>query len=197
MILSRTSQYAIQALIFIATQPRGVPVLIRTVAEHLGVPSPYLAKIMQDLGRGKIIHSFRGRQGGVCLREGGDKIDLMQILTLIEGPGLTENCVLGLKVCGDETACPVHTQWKPIKTKIVKLLNQQTLSKLAAAVRSGKYRLTELPLSLMESAGTLPGSSRAVTTRPAGIRPRRAVRTGHKTSTKAGNDSSGGKRSES
>ena len=96
--------------------------MIRTVAEHLGVPSPYLAKIMQDLGRGKIIHSFRGRQGGVCLREGGDKIDLMQILTLIEGPGLTENCVLGLKVCGDETACPVHTQWKPIKTKIVKVV---------------------------------------------------------------------------
>ena len=31
MILSRTSQYAIQALIFVATQPRGVPVLIHTL----------------------------------------------------------------------------------------------------------------------------------------------------------------------
>lgn len=150
MILSRTSQYAIQALIFVATQPPGVPILIRTVAERLGVPPPYLAKIMQSLGRGKLINSFRGRQGGVCLREGGEKTDLMQILTLIEGPGLTENCVLGLKVCGDETACPMHTQWKPIKTKIVKLLTQQTLGKLAAAVQSGKYRLTELPFALLE-----------------------------------------------
>lgn len=149
MILSRTSQYAIQALIFIATQPPGVPVLIRNVAEHLGVPPPYLAKIMQSLARGKLIDSFRGRQGGVCLREGGEKTDLMQILTLIEGPGLTENCVLGLKVCGDETACPVHNQWKPIKTRIVKMLHQQTLGKLAAAVRSGRYRLTELPLALL------------------------------------------------
>lgn len=197
MILSRTSQYAIQALIFIAAQPRGVPVLIRTVAEHLGVPSPYLAKIMQDLGRGKIIHSFRGRQGGVCLREGSEKVDLMQILTLIEGPGLTENCVLGLKVCGDDTACPVHTQWKPIKTRIVKLLNQQTLGKLAAAVRSGKYRLTELPISLLESAGASPGSSRAVATFPAVIGSRRAERAGNKASTKVGNGSAGGKRSES
>jgi Rrf2 family protein len=143
MILSRTSQYAIQALIFVATQPRGVPVLIRTVAGHLQVPPPYLAKIMQSLSRGKLINSFRGRQGGVCLREGGEKTDLMQILTLIEGPGLTENCVLGLKICGDETA------W-PIKTKIVKLLTQQTLGKLAAAVQGGKYRLTELPFVLFE-----------------------------------------------
>ena len=138
MILSRTSQYAIQALIFIATQPRGVPVLIRTVAAHLSVPPPYLAKIMQNLSRGKLIHSFRGRQGGVCLCEGGEKTDLMQILTLIEGPGLTENCVLGLKVCADETACPMHAQWKPIRTKIVKLLNQQTFGKLATAVQRGK-----------------------------------------------------------
>ncbi|MBK7469584.1 MAG: Rrf2 family transcriptional regulator [Betaproteobacteria bacterium] len=162
MILSRTSQYAIQALIFVATQPRGVPVLIRTVAERLSVPPPYLAKIMQSLSRGKLIHSVRGRQGGVCLREGGERTDLMQILTLIEGPGLTENCVLGLKVCGDESACPMHAQWKPIKTRIVKLLNQQTLGKLAAAVRSGKYRLTALPFAALETKGTARGNEQAI-----------------------------------
>lgn len=175
MILSRTSQYAIQALIYIATQPRGVPVLIRSVAEHLGVPPPYLAKIMQSLGRGKLVDSFRGRQGGVCLREGGETTDLMQILTLIEGPGLTDNCVLGLKLCGDDTACPVHAQWKPIKTRIVKLLTQQTLGKLAAAVRSGKYRLTELPFVALEAKGAARGDVQAILARPPGAGARRAA----------------------
>lgn len=173
MILSRTSQYAIQSLIFIATQPRGVPVLIRTVARHLGVPPPYLAKIMQNLSRGKLIHSFRGRQGGVCLSEGGENTDLMQILTLIEGPGLTDNCVLGLKVCGDETACPVHTQWKPIKTKIVDLLNKQTLGKLAAAVQSGKYRLTELPYAMLEPTMAGAGVRAEITEEKRAVRGRR------------------------
>ena len=42
MILSRTSQYAIQALIYMATQPAGVAVLNRTIAEKLGV-SPHLS----------------------------------------------------------------------------------------------------------------------------------------------------------
>lgn len=172
MILSRTSQYAIQALIFVATQPRGVPVLIREVAEHLDVPPPYLAKIMQTLSRGKFIHSFRGRQGGVCLCEGGEKTDLMQILTLIEGPGLTENCVLGLKICGDETACPMHAEWKPIKTRILKLLNQQTLGKLAAAVQTGKYRLSELPFAALEPKRVEQGKGKAVPD-PGAARPRR------------------------
>jgi Rrf2 family protein len=150
MILSRTSQYAIQALIYIATQPRGEPVLNREIAAHLGVPSAYLAKIMQNLCKGNLLDSFRGRLGGFCLREGAEKTDLMHVLVLTEGTGFTDDCVLGLKVCSDETACPMHVRWKPIKEKVVHMLNEQTLEKLAVAVQSGKYRITDLPHSVLE-----------------------------------------------
>lgn len=145
MILSRTSQYAIQALIYVATQPRGEPVLNREMAEHLGVPSAYLAKIMQSLCKGNLLYSYRGRLGGFCLRENAEKTDLMQVLVLTEGTGFTDDCVLGLKVCSDETACPMHAKWKPIKEEVVRLLHDQTLEKLALAVQSGKYRITDLP----------------------------------------------------
>lgn len=145
MILSRTSQYAIQALIYVATQRPGEPILNRKISEHLNVPTAYLAKIMQSLCKGNLLYSYRGRQGGFCLREGGEKTDLMQILVLIEGVGFTENCVLGLKVCSEETACPMHSRWKPIKEKIVHLLHEQTLEKLAQAVKTGKYRIADLP----------------------------------------------------
>lgn len=145
MILSRTSQYAIQALIYIATQPRGEPVLNREIAAHLDVPSAYLAKIMQNLCKGNLLYSFRGRLGGFCLREEAEKTDLMQVLVLTEGKGFTDDCVLGLKVCSDETACPMHSRWKPIKEKVVSMLHEQTLETLATAVQSGKYRITDLP----------------------------------------------------
>ncbi|MFA7280239.1 MAG: Rrf2 family transcriptional regulator [Sterolibacterium sp.] len=164
MILSRTSQYAIQALIYIATQPRGVPILNRTVAEYLSVPPAYLAKIMQSLCRGNLLYSFRGRQGGFCLREGCEKVNLMQILTLVEGPDITESCVIGLKICEDESACPMHEKWKPIKTKIVELMRKQTLAKLANAVNSGKYRLTELPLAAVSR--TLSPTGRVLDPKP-------------------------------
>lgn len=149
MILSRTSQYAIQALIYIATQPRGEPVLNREIAAHLGVPSAYLAKIMQNLCKGNLLYSFRGRLGGFCLREDAEKTDLMQVLLLTEGKGFTDDCVLGLKVCSDETACPMHVRWKPIKEKIVGMLHDQTLETLAIAVQSGKYRITDLPHAVL------------------------------------------------
>lgn len=71
MILSRTSQYAVQALIYMATQPDATPVLNKDIAAKLGVPAPYLAKILQSLAKGNLLFSFRGRLGGFCLREGG------------------------------------------------------------------------------------------------------------------------------
>ena len=145
MILSRTTQYAIQALIYMATQPPGVVVLNRTIAECLKSPPTYLAKILQELSRGNLLYSFRGKQGGFCLRENSEKINLMQIVRITEGPGFTEDCVLGLKVCSDKTACPMHAKWWPIKQEIVKLLQNQTLDMLAATVVSGKYQLTDFP----------------------------------------------------
>lgn len=152
MLLSRTSQYAVQALIYMATQPAATPVLNKDIAARLGVPAPYLAKILQALAKGGLLFSFRGRLGGFCLREDGNRITLMEILLLTEGPAFTQSCLLGLKKCSDETACPLHFRWVPVKKKIIDLLEETTLDKLARAVETGKYRLADVPGQLFEQA---------------------------------------------
>ncbi|MDA8383964.1 MAG: Rrf2 family transcriptional regulator [Betaproteobacteria bacterium] len=149
MILSRASQYAIQAVILMAMQPHGTFVLNRELAEQLNVPAPYLAKVLQALVRGSLLYSSRGRNGGFCLREGVEKVDLMQILLHLEGPQFTDTCLLGLKECTDETACPIHKQWKPIKHKLARVLRTETPGKLARAVKTGKYRLADLPMIMV------------------------------------------------
>lgn len=145
MILSRTSQYAVQALIYMATQPPTTPVLNKDIADKLHVPAPYLAKILQNLAKGGLLYSYRGRLGGFCLKEEGGKLTLMDILMQTEGAAFTQSCLLGLKKCADETACPVHFRWQPVKEKIIALLRETNLEKLAKAVQSGKYRLADLP----------------------------------------------------
>lgn len=145
MVLSRTSQYAVQALIYIATQPHGEPVLNRDIAERLNVPAAYLAKILQSLCKHGLLDSFRGRLGGFCLRDGMQKTNLMQVLILTEGTDFTKSCILGLKECSDATACPMHFKWLPVKKKILAMLNEMTLDELAKAVLTGKYRLADLP----------------------------------------------------
>jgi len=148
MIFTRTSQYAIQALIYLATQPSGQLVLSRDIAHRLGVPSAYLAKILQGLSREELLHSFRGRNGGFSLRSGVENSNLLDILLLTDGPRVDRECLLGLKACGDETACPMHRKWKPVKKEMLAYLGNVTLTHLAKAVQSGQYRLADLPLAL-------------------------------------------------
>lgn len=155
MVLSRTSQYAVQALIYIATQPVGQPVLNKDIAERLNVPAAYLAKILQSLCKQGLLDSFRGRLGGFRLKEGLHRTTLMQILVLTEGPEFTKSCILGLKECSDATACPLHFKWSPVKKKILLMLNQMNLEELAKAVVTGKYRLADLPAAAMEAAPAL------------------------------------------
>jgi Rrf2 family protein len=152
MVLSRTSQYAIQALIYIATQAPGEPVLNRDIADRLNVPAAYLAKILQSLCKHGLLDSFRGRLGGFCLREGMHKTSLMQVMLLTEGPDFTKNCILGLKECSDQTACPLHFKWTPVKNKIIAMMNEMHLEDLAKAVQTGKYRLADLPAAAMPKA---------------------------------------------
>lgn len=152
MLISRTSQYAIQSLIYIATQQQETPILSREIAERLYVPSAYLAKIMQSLCKGGLLTSYRGRLGGFCLRESPDKIDLKRILMITEGADFTKDCLLGLKECSDETACPMHEKWAPIKGEIITMMTQHTLATLSEAVLVGKYRICDIPQVLMSSA---------------------------------------------
>lgn len=151
MLISRTSQYAIQALIYIALKESGTPILSREVAEQLGVPSAYLAKIMQMLCKGGVLTSFRGRLGGFTLKQKPHQIDLMRVMLITEGQDFTKDCVLGLKVCSDETACPMHEKWKPIKMEILNMLKDHNLATLADAVLVGKYRLTDIPGALLQN----------------------------------------------
>jgi Rrf2 family protein len=136
-------------MMYMATQPPNTPVLNKDIAERLNVPAPYLAKILQAMSKGALLSSFRGRLGGFCLREPAAQISLMRLLQLTEGADFTQSCLLGLKRCSDETACPVHARWLPIKEKVIEMLNQMTLAELAIAVQTGRYRLADMPLVAM------------------------------------------------
>ncbi|WP_291525380.1 Rrf2 family transcriptional regulator [Acidithiobacillus sp.] len=141
MLLSKTSEYALQALIYLAALPPREPVLSRDISDYLRVPAQYLAKILQDLAKRGVLDSFKGRGGGFVLRPGAEQMNILDIVEVVEGQPFGQGCVLGLKTCADETACPVHTQWKPLKAEVVGLLGRQTIGSMAEAVRAGRYRI--------------------------------------------------------
>ena len=133
MLLSRASQYTLQALIYLARQPPDRMVLVKRMADELGLPVFYLAKLIQPPTHAGWLTTARGRGGGVRLNRGAEAITLLDILHLTDGHRVTHECLLGFKTCDDETACVLHSQWQPIKQELAEGLGGYTLAALAGA----------------------------------------------------------------
>ena len=66
-MVSNTSKYAIRALIYLALyaapeKKKG----LKDIAANLGIPTPFLGKILQVLARHNILDSSKGPHGGFC-----------------------------------------------------------------------------------------------------------------------------------
>ena len=63
-MISRTSEYAIRSLSFMASRPRGEFHLALDMARELGIPAAFLGKVLQPLVVRGLLSSQRGRGGG-------------------------------------------------------------------------------------------------------------------------------------
>lgn len=140
MLFSRSAEYAIRAMTFLARQPSGKLTGAREISAAEQIPMPFLWKILQNLARRKLIRSFKGLRGGYELARPANRITLAAIVLATDGSGVTENCVLGLPQCGEVNPCPLHTTWKEIRTKMAAMLEQNTLADLAQVARRRSRR---------------------------------------------------------
>lgn len=129
MLLSRSSEYAIQALLYIA-KSGGKSILAREIANKQGLALPFLGKILQSLVKGGLLVSQKGRGGGFSLAIPPDKIKLIQVVNTIDGIEAFEGCVLGLPGCGGLNPCPVHDLWMETREQISNIFEYRTIAQL-------------------------------------------------------------------
>src|SRR3546814_8100104 len=77
------------------------------ISDDTGVPLPTVAKLLNLLGRAKLVTSQRGASGGYVLSAAPDNITVAQIIQAMEGPIALTACVDGATdCCGAEAYCP-------------------------------------------------------------------------------------------
>ncbi len=133
MIYSNACEYAIRALTHLAMHPQEK--LCKEIAAGERVPRYFLGKILQSLVRAGLLQSTPGRKGGFTLARAPEHITLYDIKAAIDGTRDLCECAIGLEQCSDETPCPLHEIWKPIRLQLMNYLQRTTLAELAAAVQ--------------------------------------------------------------
>ena len=129
--LTRDGEYAVRAILFLASQPLGKISLISEISKVQDVPKSYLAKIMQHLVKVGLVNSRRGAKGGFFLARPADRITLRQTIEAVEGPIYLNVCLIRKGECPRDEICPVHPVWREAQEKLFSVLESKTMAQLA------------------------------------------------------------------
>jgi Rrf2 family protein len=117
-----------RAVFFIAKRSNeGQKTGIKEIAENIGSPDPFLAKILQNLRREGLLQSNKGPNGGFYLDEEGLRRPLADIVAAIEGDEIFTGCGMGLSYCSEEKPCPLHNEFKKVRNQITEMLYKITI----------------------------------------------------------------------
>ena len=135
MLFSRSTEYAIRAMVYLSSLKAGELAGAREISEAESIPMPFLWKILHMLARQRLVRSFKGLHGGYELAVGAERVSLSTIVSVADGNEFRDRCVLGLPECSSRHPCPLHEQWKGIRTDLACMLDQTSLADLAQVTR--------------------------------------------------------------
>jgi Rrf2 family protein len=136
MWITNTSQYAIRAVVYVATQATDEPVRVGPIASALDVPQNYLSKTLHALARAGVLRSLRGPRGGFQLAIPPERLTLARVASPFDDVG-ERHCLLGRSQCGDRFPCPAHARWSEISGSLQSFFRDTTIADLMADVKSG------------------------------------------------------------
>ncbi len=137
-MLSNSSKYAVKAVLYLALySSEDKKVMVKDISDPINVPQAYIAKLLQELSKEKIISSVRGPKGGFYLSDENKQQSVFNILKIIDGEKRLTGCMLSLEKCNEEKPCPLHNLLSLSRTTILNNLKEKTISELAEDVRNG------------------------------------------------------------
>ncbi len=110
---------------------------IKSIAEELDLPTPYLGKILQKLTGGNILQGVKGPGGGFYFKEEAKDIKLIQIIEEIDGLEFFSKCGMGMHDCSEVRPCPLHHDLKLFRDGLWNLYNTKSIRDLVDSIESG------------------------------------------------------------
>lgn len=132
-MISQTAEYALRAMVYLADQNE--PRTTAQIAEAAQVPAGYLAKVMQNLSRARLVHSQRGLNGGFTLVRAGSELTVLEVVNAIDPIRRFHECPLGLHGIN---LCPLHRQLDDAAKAVEATFGTTTIAKLLDAPRNRK-----------------------------------------------------------
>jgi len=131
VLITRATEYAIRALLYLAKQPKGEIILKKDICASQDITPAFLTKILQPLIKLGIVGSQRGVGGGFYLIKDPAEVTLLDVVMAEEGPLYLNHCIAEKGVCEKDVFCPVHGAWHEIRQELMGTLGSYSFADLA------------------------------------------------------------------
>jgi Rrf2 family protein len=129
MQVTRETDYAIRCVYYLAGKKSGVT-MVDEISKEMNIPKSFLAKILQKLGKGSLVKSYRGVKGGFMLARAPEEISLLKVIEAVQGPLSMNICALDKALCERSTACAIHPVWVEVRREVEKILRRKNFADL-------------------------------------------------------------------
>jgi Rrf2 family protein len=137
-MLSKKTQYALQALSYMAQQPENAPILIAEISRKRKIPLKFLENILLILRKDGILESKKGKGGGYFFKVKPKYVSLARVIRLLDGPIAPLSCVSlhfyeRCKNC-DEKHCGLHDMMVKVRDANLKILENKTIADISQSI---------------------------------------------------------------
>ena len=134
-MLSKKTQYAFQALIYMAQKNPYEPTLIAEISKKKKIPLKFLENILLELKNHGILESKKGKGGGYFFKQSPGKIPLAKVMRLLDGPIALMPCVSlyfyeRCKNC-DEKHCGINDVMIQVRDATLNIVEKKTVADMA------------------------------------------------------------------
>ena len=134
-MLSKKSQYAFKALMYLAQNNDKGPVLIAEISRKKKIPLKFLENILLELKKAGILESKKGKGGGYYFAVNPSEVPMAKVMRLLDGPIALLPCVSlnfyeKCKNC-DEKSCGLHNMMTLVRDTTLRILEKKTVADIA------------------------------------------------------------------
>ncbi len=127
MNLTTKGRYAVMAMVDLATNSSGTPVVLADIAGRQEIAISYLEQIFMKLRRAGIVSSVRGPGGGYIVARPADDIAISEIIMAVDESIKMTRCQEEGGCMQKRVKCITHNLWEGLSNKIYEYLNSVSL----------------------------------------------------------------------
>jgi Rrf2 family protein len=129
-VVSRGADYAIRAVLDLASQPEDQRTVTEQIAVRQEIPVAFLSKVVAQLTQSGLLRTYRGAAGGVFLARPADDINLRQVLEAVQGPIVLNQCTAPYDGCPKAATCPAYRVFLEAQRTLQETLERASLAEL-------------------------------------------------------------------